>query len=264
MGLLTNLRDRFIVKPVADRMLETLNKADPTKGKQPSAFSVPLGFNAAMSSFNKRMTSSSVDFQTLRSLSVNHETTRAAINTRKRQITQLGFDVVDTDDDIDPESTIEDRVKLKDAITNLGGEGVRFRALMDKMIEDVLVLDALCFYKQRDRGGRLIRIIPIDGATIKLRVDEVGARPLPPEIAFEQWIRGSKTADLTTDEMAYEMMNPKTDSPYGLSPLESMIITLDSSMRAMLYNLHYLSDNNIPQGFMQMPEGWTPDQIKEF
>ena len=260
-NFLTNLRDRFLVQPVADKVLKAVTPK--STGDVPNVFAVPLGFNNAMSNFNKRMVNS-IDFMTLRTLSVRHETTRAAINARKRQITQLGFDVVDTSEDVDPDETKKQRKLALREITNIGGPGVRFRELLDKLIEDVLVLDTACFYKQRTRGGDLIRIVPIDGATIKLRLGQAGDRPMPPEFAFEQWIRGSKVAEMTTDEITYEMMNPRTDSPYGLSPIESLILSLDASMRALLYNLNYLSDSNVPQGFLSMPEGWDVQQIKEY
>lgn len=265
MGLLSNLRDKYLVAPVASKILQTLKPVDDVqKADTPNVFSVPIGFNTSMANYNKRMVGGGVDFQLLRSISVNHETTRAAINTRKRQITQLGFDIVDVDDDADPTTSASQRQVVKELVTNLGGPGVRFRELLDKMIEDLLVLDALCFYKQRTRGGQLLRIIPIDGATIKLRVDDSGSVPLPPDIAFEQWIKGSMVAEMTTDDLSYELMNPRTDTPYGLSPIESLILSLDASMRAMLFNLSYLSDNSVPIGFLNVPEGWNVNQIKEY
>lgn len=260
MGFLQNLRDKFITEPVANQILEKVR----SDNKQPSIFQVPFGFNGAMQQQNKRMISgNSVDFNILRALSVNHETSRAAINVRKRQISQLDFEIVDTDEESAEQSKTE-RYNLKKTIMSIGGDGIRFRELLDQLVEDVLVLDGLVFYKQRTRGGKLLRIIPVDPATIKLRVDQSGARPIPPEIAFEQWIHGEKVAELTTKEMVYERMNPRSSSPYGLSPLETLIMTVDSSLKASLYNANYLSDNNIPQGFLSMPEGWTPQQIKEY
>jgi hypothetical protein len=59
-------------------------------------------------------------------------------------------------------------------------------------------------------------------------------------------------------------MNPRTSTPYGLSPIESLIMTIDTSLKAGLYNSNYLSDNNVPQGFLSLPEGWTVQQIKEY
>src|SRR5581483_2592023 len=127
MGLLSNLRNKYIIAPAAKQITAEIQKAS----AQPSIFSVPTGFNSAVSSYNKQMGSNNnVGWDTLRSLSVNHETTRAAINIRKRQITQLGYDVVDIDDDSDPEQNRAERNKIRDFLTNIGGEGVRFRYIL--------------------------------------------------------------------------------------------------------------------------------------
>jgi SPP1 gp7 family putative phage head morphogenesis protein len=263
MSLLGDLRDRYFVKPVAQRIIDSV-KATEKADNVPNIFSVPFSFNNAMATTNKQMTSSAVEFRTLRTISVSHETTRAAINARKRQITQLDYAIVDIDDAIESETTLDERMRVKAMMSDIGGATMRFRQILDLLMEDILVLDACVFYKQRTRGGKLLKIIPVDGATIKLRVGDGGERPEPPEIAFEQWIRNTKVAEMTTKDLQYEIMNPRTDSPYGLSPLESLLLTVDSSMKAALYNLNYLSDNNIPQGFLQVPEGWTVAQIKEY
>lgn len=259
MSIISKLRDRYITAPILKTILDGV-KVD----NQPEVFDVPFGFNTGMALTNKRQTTSNVDFKTLRALSINHETTRNAINTRKRQITQLDYEIVDVDSDADANASKSDRLMLKAKLEDIGGIEMRFSSLLDRLMEDLLVLDACVFYKQRDRSGKLLKIIPVDGATIKLRVDQSGQRPQPPEIAYEQWIKGKLAASLTTDEMVYEMMNPRNDSPYGLSPIESLLMTIDSSMRSMLYNLNYLSDNNVPQGFLNVPEGWTIQQIKEY
>ena len=264
MSIFSEFRDRFIVKPVADRVLQAVKVEGSDKpSNQPAIMQVPLTFNSSVGSNNKWQTSGGVDFPILRALSVNHETVRAAINVRKRQITQLDFDIVDLESNQDSADDTT-RLAIRQQVAHIGGSGVRFREILDRLIEDILVLDTCVFYKQRTLSGKLLRIIPIDGATIKLRVDKAGARPMPPDTAFEQWIQGKKVAELTTDDLTYEMMNPRTNSPYGLSPIESLVLIIDASMRAAIYNLNYLSDNNIPPGFLSMPDGWTVNQIKEY
>lgn len=262
MSLLTDLRDKYITKPIAEKLLSSLSieKAD-----TPSVYQVPFGFNQSNLANNKQWSSGNLDAKVLRTISVTHETTRACINVRKRQITQLDFEVVELGgkpEEAEKTKTARDAVKKQ--VMALGGEGVKFRSLLNKLIEDLLVLDGFVFYKQRTAGGRLVRLVPIDPATIKIRVDENGNLPQPPDFAYEQWIYGKKTAEMTTKELTYEMMNPRSNSPYGLSPIESAVMAIDASMRATMYNTNYLNDNNIPMGFMQMPEGWTVQQIKEY
>src|ERR1700690_4209116 len=98
MNFFDNLRDKYVVKPTADKILKSLASADDPVDNL-KVFQVPIGFNNAMASYNKRMISNNVvDWPVLRSLSINHETTRAAINVRKREMTQLGYDIVDVAD----------------------------------------------------------------------------------------------------------------------------------------------------------------------
>jgi phage portal protein BeeE len=261
MSFLTDLRDKYLVKPVADRLMTSL-KAE--KADTPYISQVPYGFNQAVNSNNRNMSTGSIEPKVLRNISVMHETSRAAINVRKRQITQLDWSIVDIEGDEKESKTTAERKALKTAVENIGGEHVNFRVLISQLIEDLLVLDGFVFYKQRTAGGKLLKIIPIDPATIKMRVGDDGSIPEPPDAAYEQWIYGKKVAELSTDDLSYNILNPRTNTPYGLSPIESLITIVDASMRATLYNTNYLNDNNVPAGFLSMPEGWTPNQIKEY
>lgn len=206
---------------------------------------------------------SNISFETLRAFSISHEVSRACINLRKRQITGLDWDIVtaDADDTGDYKKQVE---QLKVFFKGIGGRGIGYRRFIDKYIEDLMVLDAVSLEKQRIRNGGLYNLVPIDAATIRLRVDESGATPEPPETAYVQVIRGEVTAEFTDDEMIYEMMNPRNDTPYGLAPLESLMIIVSSSLKAGMYNLGYLTDGNVPEGLFTLPDTWQPNQIKEF
>lgn len=206
---------------------------------------------------------SNVTFETMRAFSVTHEISRACINLRKRQINGLEWGIVASDPD-DTKNYGKDIDAVKLFLKNIGGRGIGYRRFVDKFIEDLLVLDAVTIEKQRARNGGLVNLIPIDGATIRIRVDENGATPEPPETAYVQVIRGETTAEFTDDELIYEMMNPRNDTPYGLSPLESLMIIVTSSLKAGMYNLGYLTDGNIPEGFYSLPDNWQPQMIKDF
>lgn len=264
MSVLSTFTDRFLITPVAKRLTQLMNPKKIEKADTPVSFGVPFGFNGQSLDSERRQMGSSVDVGILRRMSVTHETTRAAINVRKRQINQLYWNINDADLDGESAYSNQELNNIKKVFMQIGGPGIRFSEMMNKLIEDVLVLDAFCFYKQRTRGGKLLRIIPVDATTIKMRVDEAGMRPLPPEVAFEQWVRGEKVAELTTEDLVYESMNPRTNSVFGLSPLETLVLTVDASLRATLYNLNYLSDNNLPPGFLTGPAEWTTQQVKEY
>lgn len=214
-------------------------------------------------SMRKRKPGSNITFETLRAFSISHEVTRACINLRKRQMTGLDWHIVtaETDDTNDYDS---DKKVLEEFFKNLGGRGIGYNRFINKFVEDLMVLDAVAIEKQRARNQSLYNLIPIDAATIRLRVDESGATPEPPETAYVQLIRGEVTAEWNDDEMIYEMMNPRNDTPYGLAPLESLMIIVNSSLKAGMYNLGYLTDGNVPEGMYSLPDTWQPQQIKDF
>ncbi len=212
--------------------------------------------------YSKTKPGASVSFDVLREFSITHEVSRACINCRKRQITALDWDIVPAEKD-DKNDYSKDIIFVKGFFKNIGGR-TKFRSFQNKAIEDVLTLDALALYKQKRLNGELMSLINVDGATIRLRVDQAGNTPEPPEIAYKQVIRGKVLAELTADEMYYEMMNPRSNSPYGLAPLESLLVVVSSSLKAGLHNLSYLTEGNIPEGFFGVPKDWTPQMIKDF
>lgn len=278
MGLLDNLFAKPIEARVAQRVAERekalqaavpamvakeLEKSYDTGGQLAAGLQrYGLNFNLYDQSTRQKPTSS-VSFDTLRRFSVTNEIVRAAINARKRQITQLAWEIVpiDKNDKTDYSKATEE---VRAFFKGIGGYKVRFRELIDTVIEDLLVLDAVALYKQRAANNQLLSLIPVDAATIVLRVDEAGNTPLPPEIAFKQIINGKVVAELTADELIYEMMNPRSNTPYGLPPIESLILVISSMLRSELYNLNYLTDGNIPEGIFHVPESWTAPMIQEF
>ena len=253
-----------VLKPLADYLKMTAGD-----GVQKDAGGTGMGavlrdrmpFQNTMQTRNKP--GSGIDFATLRRFSVQYDVARAAINRRKRQLNMLEWDIVaaEEDDDTDYKAVIR---PLKKDFKNIGGYRVRFRELVDTMVDDLLVLDALALYKRPNMGGGLYSLQPVDAATIVLEVSEDGGTPMPPDTAYRQFIRGKQVAEFTADEMYYEMMNSRTYTPYGLSPLESLVLGVSSALKSDVYNLHMLTEGNIPEGFFGVPDDWTPDQIKEF
>lgn len=222
--------------------------------------------------YNKKKPDSNISFDVLRNFSLKYEIVRACINLRKRQLAGMEWDIV-TAETSQTDPIPADIEICKAFINNLGsipdprtGEmrGGNYRRWINMVIEDLLALDAVALYNVRSNKGDLMSLLPVDGSTIRLMVEGMGIPPAPPEIAFKQIIRGTVVAELTTDDLLYEMMNPRTNSPYGLSPLESLMITVSSALKSGLYNLAYLTDGNIPEGLVNAPALWNPTQIKEF
>lgn len=263
MGVFKSVYTKAVLQPLADYLKETA-KSDINKGDSGMGMVLRdrMPFSNAYPTARKKP-GGGVTFDALRRFSYQYDVARAAINRRKRQLNGLEWSIVSADkNDKTDYSSITDQ--LEKDFKKIGGYKVRFRELMDTMVDDLLVLDAVAIYKRPNIGGGLYNLQPVDAATIVLEVDESGGTPMPPEVAYKQIIRGKEVATFTADEMYYEMMNARTYTPYGLAPLESLILGVSAALKSEVYNLHLLTEGNIPQGFFGVPKDWSPDQIKEF
>jgi len=265
MRIIKDAYTKVVLKPLAD-YLGDLAKADGTAsstGMQAVLRDRMPFSNPYPSGRSKPGSGNGIDFATLRRFSVQYDVARAAINRRKRQLNALEWDIVndDADDQTDNSAIIK---QVKKDFKSIGGYRVRFREFIDTLVDDLLTLDAMVLYKRPNMGGGLYSLEPVDAATIVLELDDNGGTPLPPDIAYKQIIHGKTVGEFTADEMYYEMMNSRTYTPYGLAPLESLVLGVSAALKSDIYNVHLLTEGNIPEGFFGVPEAWTPDQIKEF
>jgi HK97 family phage portal protein len=131
-------------------------------------------------------------------------------------------------------------------------------------MEDLLVLDAPVIELRRNRGGTLIGLDIVDGATIKVLVDETGRRPRPPAPAFEQVIKGRPWKLLTGDDLLYLPRNPRPHKAYGFGPVEQVVMTVNIALRRQVMQLQHFTDGNVPPGLLNAPDGWNVEQISQF
>jgi len=213
-----------------------------------------------------RKPGSQIPFSYMRQMATVYPIARACINRRITQITQLEW-MVTTVDEIEDEKGHEANIKkVTDWLHQPMGHKTRFREMMNTIIDDLLTIDATCFEYHKKRGGEFIDLVSVDPTTIVLRVTEHGATPEPPEVAYAQFIEGQKVAGFTTDELLYDMMRTRSMTPYGLSPIESLIVQIESALRGSLYNLDHFREGNVPTGFINLSEelAATKDQVEEW
>lgn len=273
MGVWDSLLKR-IVNPIVN---EEVKKLEQIKLRQkddlekklflqaPNWNSFPTGASGAV---NKQFPRS-VTFNNLREFSYFYPILRSCINYRKRQITQLDWDIVSKNVLINEneKKQIKKRIKeLKDFFRYpTGDKTISFRTFISKFLEDTIVLDAGVLYRQKNRGGSIYGYRPVDGATIEIILNEDGSTPNPPNAAYQQKIDGQVVNDkLTTDDLIYKIMNPRTDTPYGLSLVEHLILTVSTALKLQAYDLSALSDGNVPEGFVELPKevASDPKQLK--
>lgn len=217
-----------------------------------------------------KRTNFAVTWDQLRQFSITYPIARACINHRIAQITQLAWNVAPTellDDEDEDKKQREISKEIRKFIKfPLGTRDKSLRAFLTQVIEDVLVLDAVTIEKRYNLGGDIIGWRPFDPATIELILLPDGSTPQAPQKAYLHKVNGVEISRLTTDEMYYRMMHPRTNSPYGLSPLETLAITVTTALKLQSYNLGYLTEGNVPEGFVELPKdvASSPDQLREW
>lgn len=265
----SKIREEYTLKEKEDAvekglmMLESGNRGyySPSRGKNQS---------------DMQLHQKGISFDTLRKFSLFYPILRACINYRKRQITQLAWDVSAIEVNLkdkrseanmspEDESDKKDIAMVKEFLRYpIGDKITTFRNFINKTIEDAMVLDAVAIYRKKNLKGGIFGYVPIDATTIELALTDDGSVPLPPETAYIQKVNGKVTAELTTDDLIYRMMNPRTNTPFGLSPVETLILTVSTALKLSSYNLAYLTEGNVPEGFVELPQdiASNPEQLK--
>jgi HK97 family phage portal protein len=201
-----------------------------------------------------------VSFAELRALADAHDITRLAIETRKDQIEKHDWIVKPVKG-----ARVDPAQVAKVAAFWRRPDGERpFGTWLREVLEDLLVLDAPVLEMRRNRAGELIGLDPVDGATIKLLVDDTGRRPKPPAPAFEQVIRGRPWKLLTGDDLLYLPRNPRPHKAYGFGPVEQIVMTVNIALRRQVMQLQHFTEGNVPPGLLSAPDGWNVEQIRQF
>jgi hypothetical protein len=204
-----------------------------------------------------------ISFAELRGLADGHDITRLAIETRKNQIEKFDW-VIRARDENDRAADADRRIgQLTEFWRSPNGEDP-FATWLREALEDLLVLDAPAFEVRRNRGGEIIGLDVIDGATLKILIDETGRRPKPPAPAYEQVIHGRPWRLLTADELIYSPRNRRPHKAYGFSPVEQIVVTVNIGLRRQIMQLQHFTDGNVPPGLLNAPDGWNAEQIRQF
>jgi 2'-5' RNA ligase len=148
-----------------------------------------------------------------------------------------------------------------------------FPAWLRTIMLDMLEIDALTIYRQRDRLGRLLSLDYINGETIKPLLDIRGKTTAYQQILYG-YVRGEYTQDgmpapdpwPVGGDLTYMPRWTSTDSPYGHPPTEAIILLVNMAIRKQTMDLSHFTDGNIPAGFWSPPEGvpMQPEQVRQF
>jgi hypothetical protein len=210
-----------------------------------------------------------VGFGELRALAQTYDLLALIIETRKDQLSRMEWNIVPKDESIVEGKTsapagLEKRSALITAFFNRPDRHHRWNDWLRMVLDDVLIIDAPTLFCERSRGGQLIGLRVVDGATIKRVIDDWGMTPEPPIPAYQQVLKGLPALDYTTRDMLYRPRNRRVHKAYGFSPVEQIVMTVNIALRRQLFTLQYFTEGNVPEALIGAPDNWTPEQIAAF
>lgn len=203
---------------------------------------------------------SGISFPQLRRMAEGCEIVTLCVETRKDQMEKLSWSVKPRDDDAQPDKrceAIQAFLQFPDRITP-------WKTWLRKLLDDLLVIDAPAIYARKTNGGAPYAFEIMDGSLFKVLVQPDGRRPIPPQPAYQQILKGVPAVDYTAQELIYMPRNPRTHKLYGFSPVEQILVTCNTFIRRALYQMKYYTSGTIPEGFLEAPSTWSQTQVIEF
>jgi len=191
----------------------------------------------------------------LRKMYERNVVVRAAIDTIINEVVSAKFEIkpINPDEKVSPEKKSQQDKKIKeieDFFNHPNENRESFRILLEKMMWDLLVFDAGVIEKVRNVGGdKLKEIYAIPGDTIRIKVDEHGKI-----LGYWQVLDGTKRPPkfFKSDNIIYIVMNPRSHTPYGFSPLHTLENMVTAFLYSEHYNVKYFENNATPRGILEL------------
>lgn len=220
------------------------------------AFDYPVAYNLQ----NRPRAQEEVSFEQLRGLADGYDLLRLIIETRKDQVEGYRWEVRAKEGMKASQSSIDSTISFLE----FPDQEHNWNTWLRMLLEELFVIDAIVVYPRLTRGGSLYALELVDGATIKRVIDHTGRTPLPPDTAYQQVLKGLPATDYTRDDLIYWMRNPRVSKVYGYSPVEQIIMTVNTALRRQLHQLQFYTEGNIPESIAGVPDSWTIDDIAKW
>lgn len=205
-----------------------------------------------------------VGYATLRAFADSYDILRLVIETRKDQMERLRWVIQPRDNK--EKMTPQRRNKIK-ALSKffLKPDGEHsWNDWLRMILEDLFVVDAVTLHRRRTRGGQLVALDQIDGATMRRVLDDWGRTPEDPnDTAYQQILHGMRL-NYRRDEVYFRPRNLRVHKIYGFSPVQQIMMTINIALRRQVFQLNFFTEGNMPPALIGVPETWTPDQIRIF
>ena len=225
--------------------------------RHPRTLNFTTGYNIA----TRPRLHEAVSFSTLTGLVESYDVCQIAIWHRIDSIRSLDWKLLPADH---CDSDVTDAIPLGLAALRKPDRKNSFKTWLAKYLYDILAWDAGTLYRLRNRAGRCIGLMPIDGRTLAPLLDYWGNSPDEPAEAYVQYVNGLPWNWLTRADIIYEPFRPVAGSPYGRPPIESVLLNSNTDIRHQIFFLQFFTEGNLPAAFASSPDSWSPDQIEQF
>ncbi len=199
-------------------------------------------------------------FSVLRALAQSSKEIRLNIELIKRTVRGLEWDIVLRGKQVDGYRVVTSEVvrffEQPDGVHD-------FDAWVNQLLETLLTIDAVTIYPDI-QDGKLLSLDLVDGATIRPLLDLRGRIPRPPQPAYLQVLYGIPATHYSVDRLIYAPLNAKTHTPYGESPIEWVLMAINTAIRHDAVRLGWFTEGNIPGVLVSVSPEWTPEQLQTF
>lgn len=218
-----------------------------------------------------------ISYDTLRRIAQSVYVARICINSLKAKVTKTKW-VIQSIDQMERKGSAKSDKRIKEVTDffkhpNINNE--TFRTMLDKMCEDLLVLDAVSLEKTRYPDGTLAELYFVDSATIRPVYDEYGNQdiivPLKTvqgdeelpvsylQILNNSQYGGPESGDIVAawpkKDFIHFHMHPQGAMEafgYGLSPLEGVLSVISNLLNADNYNSTYFEEGAFPPAILNI------------
>jgi 8-oxo-dGTP pyrophosphatase MutT (NUDIX family) len=228
-------------------------------GGVPRSWDFPAGYNIR----TRAEREGRISFATMKKITDTYEIARICIQHRIDGVRSLNWQIV-PEIGYTPREVREDIALARDII--LSPDGVRdFRSWIGMFAEDVLRYDAGVLHKRLNRGGRICGLEVVSGPTIAPVRDGWGRKPTGIAPGYVQYVQGNPWKWLPADSLVYQPFREQPDSAYGWAPIESVLLSANTTMRIQTHWMNYFTEGNMPAGFATLPKEVTsPDQLTDW
>lgn len=150
---------------------------------------------------------------------------RRALDYIKNQVSALHWDIVPKDGSSPNARQKRDIAKVR-AIIEAPNSHESYRTFIEMIVEDMLTIGYAAIEKRQwaTNPDKPFVLYPIDAASLQLYTNWRGE---PNKPRYAQMLKNGAHVDFLDDQLMYIRYNPRTNTPWGLAPLETAATTIE-------------------------------------